>query len=175
MSILKAPYSGVVTARNYDSGDLYKIWETLSQPSTTFNPSKSYVPCIGRTLQVKMGMNVKVKWMYILARPSTERYLDISYHGCHHTHLPGRNNHCQRNRKVRPGMFYAPLSIWETKHVLVPDVAIPNRWLRATISSHLQRRYRKLQRELGRLVGDRYEIISGVPDGAYVCDIRHQN
>ena len=169
---LKAPISGVVTARNYDSGDLYKGGD----PIVTINdiqPVKIVVNVSEENFaQVKMGMNVKVK-VDVYSDETFNGKVSLIYPTMDATTrtFPVEITIANGNRKVRPGMFArATLNLGSAKHVLVPDVAIQKQMGSGDHFVYIYKdgtvSYSKV--ELGRLVGDRYEIISGVPDGAYV-------
>src|SRR5574344_1471129 len=71
-----------------------------TQPDVTkwlVNSSKDG-KCIGRELctsedgHERQGESGCIFWRDLQRKGIS----DISYHGCHHTHLPGRNHHCQR-------------------------------------------------------------------------------
>ena len=73
--------------------------------------------------------------------------------------------------KIRPGMFArATLNMGTLNHVVVPDLAIEKRSGSGDrfvyVYNNGKVSYNKV--ELGQRLGDRYELISGVPNGAQI-------
>ena len=166
---LVAPISGVVTARNYDSGDMYSSVNPILTIEQT-NPVKVMVNISEIYYkQVFKGMPVDIQ---------LDAYEDETFYGkvtivyptidqATHTFLvevtisnPGQ--------KVRPGMFArATVNFGDKNHVLVPDEALVkqigagDRYVYVYKGGKVS--YNKV--ELGKHIGTKYEILSGVNPG----------
>jgi RND family efflux transporter MFP subunit len=173
---LKSPITGIVTARNYDNGDVFG-----GQPILTvqqLNPLKAliYVSESNFT-RVKHGMPVditlpvygdeqftgKVSLIYPTVDPSTHTFgVEVSIQNA--------------NLRVRPGMYArVTLNFGTENNVVVPDVAVQRQAGADDKYVYLVEnniaRYRKI--ELGQRLGDRYEILSGLKDGDTVVSAGH--
>ena len=168
---LVSPISGVVTARNYDNGDMYSALPVLTVEQT--NPVKLIVN-ISETNYALMhkGMSVDI---------SLDAYPDESFYGTVTIVYPtiDANTHTfpveitinNSAQKVRPGMFArATINFGDQQHVLVPDAAVVkqigagDRYVYVYKDGKVS--YNKV--ELGRQLNDKIEIISGVKDGDQV-------
>lgn len=171
-TVLTSPISGVVTARNYDPGDM-----TGNLPILT----------IARTKPVKIVINVseselsKVK-KGMPAIVTFDTYGDEIFNGTITMVSPTVDNASRTfgvevtlanaDGRILPGMFgRVELSLGTERHVVVPDKAIVkqpgsgNQYVYiynpdGTVSYNLV--------ELGQRLGDSYELISGVEPGAEV-------
>ncbi|MDR1402345.1 MAG: efflux RND transporter periplasmic adaptor subunit [Tannerellaceae bacterium] len=168
---LLSPVTGIVTARNYDNGDMYAgspvyVVEQVRPVKLIVNVSESFYT------QVKAGMDVsvkpdvygdetfpgKVRLVYPTIDPSTRTFaVEIRI-----------NNDDER---VRPGMFArVTMDLGVLQHIVAPDQAVVKQagsgdryvyiYKNGTVS------YSKV--ELGRRMNNRYEIISGVEDNDQV-------
>ena len=170
---LFAPMSGVVTARNYDNGDMYAGTPILT---------------IEKTNPVKVIMNVsEVHYKSIKKGQSVDITLD-SYEGenftgkittvspsidiATHT-FPVEVTINNPQQKVRPGMFArVTVNYGNQNHVLVPDEALVkqigagDRYVYVYNAKTSTVSYNKIQ--LGQHIGTKYEILSGVEDGQQV-------
>jgi len=165
---LIAPISGVVTARNYDDGDMYSgnpvlTIEQTSQVKLIVNVSENYYTMVKKGQQVDITLDAyegetftgKVSIVY----PS----IDATTHT-----FPVEITINNANQKVRPGMFArATINFGHANRVLVPDMALVkqigagDRYVYVYKDGKVS--YNKV--ELGRHIGERYEIISGVEPG----------
>lgn len=168
---LHAPISGVVTARNYDNGDMYNGQPILTIEQT--NPVKLLINVSeNRYKQVKRGMPVDItvdayegeqfEGKVTIVSPS----INASTH-TFQVEVTISNPH----QKVRPGMFArATVNFGDENHVIVPDLAVikqigsGDRYVYVYNNGKVS--YNKV--ELGRHLDDKYEIISGVSDGDQV-------
>ena len=169
---LVAPISGVVTARNYDNGDMYGGNPILTVEQT--NPVKLIVNISENFYKlVKKGQKVDIALDAYEGETFTGQItivyptIDTSTHT-----FPVEITINNNSQKVRPGMFArATVNFGNAKHVLVPDLALVKQigagdryvyvYKNGTVS------YNKV--ELGKHIGDKYEIISGVePDDQVV-------
>ncbi len=165
---VRSPISGVVTARNYESGDLF-----ASQPilhvmqidplKVVVNISEQYFSNVRVGMPVELNVDIfpgqtfkgSVSLIYPALDPATRTFkVEVK--------VPNGN------RTLRPGMYARTLfNMGEKQGVMVPDVAIQKqvgtaeRYLYVIRDSVAERRAVKL----GRQVGDRVDILSGVaPD-----------
>lgn len=171
-SQLRSPISGVVTARNYDNGDMTGQQPVLvvekDQPvKLVVNVSERYFP------QVKKGMNVSL---------SLDTYGDEVFAGkvdiispsvdaTTHT-FPVEIRVANADRRVRPGMFGRVTMVFgQENHVVAPDQSIVKQVGAGDQYIYVLNKdntvsYNKV--ELGRRMGNVYEVISGVEPGATV-------
>ena len=170
---LFAPMSGVVTARNYDNGDMYAGTPILT---------------IEKTNPVKVIMNVsEIHYKSIKKGQSVDLVLD-SYEGENFTGkvttispsiditthtFPVEVTINNPQQKVRPGMFArVTVNYGNQSHVLVPDEALVkqigagDRYVYVYNAKTSTVSYNKV--ELGKHIGTKYEILSGVEDGQQV-------
>ncbi|MBJ2184486.1 MAG: efflux RND transporter periplasmic adaptor subunit [Muribaculaceae bacterium] len=168
-TILVSPVSGVVTARNYDPGDM-----TGTQPVLTvgqlspivkviINASESDLTKISRGKQVNISFDAlpdetfegTVARVYPAIDPTTRTFeAEIQIKN------PGE--------RLRPGMFArVEIDHGAINRVVVPDRAVVkqtgsgNRYVYVLNGGTVS--YNRV--ELGRRLGDTYELISGVNDG----------
>lgn len=166
---LLSPINGVVTARNYDSGDMYAggvpvlTVEQTNPVKLLINISENYYKLISK------GMNVDI---------TLDAYEDEAFSGkvtivyptideATHT-FPVEVTISNSSQKVRPGMFArATVNFGDKNHVLVPDEALVkqigagDRYVYVYKNGKVT--YQKVQ--LGKLLGNKYEILSGVNPG----------
>lgn len=168
-SVLISPISGVVTARNYDKGDMY----SMSQPIYTvqqITPVKLLVGISeGDYTKVKKGMKVeisaealpgktyegRINRIYPTIDPATRTFL---------VEILVQNN----NRELRPGMFArVNVNFGERRSVLIPDVAVVRQQGSGEkfvyiLQSDGTVKYQNVK--LGVRVNAEYEVLSGVED-----------
>ena len=166
---LVAPISGVVTARNYDNGDMYNQGQpvlTIEQTNPVkvmVNISEVYYKQVFKGMPVDIELDAyegetfygKVTIVYPTVDQSTHTFpVEVTISN------PGQ--------KVRPGMFArATVNFGDKNHVLVPDEALVkqigagDRYVYVYKGGKVS--YNKV--ELGKHIGDKYEILSGVNPG----------
>lgn len=167
---LVAPTSGVVTARNYDNGDMANgpilTIEQTNPVKLLVNISENYYKMTKKGMVATIELDAyegesfdgKVTIVYPSIDPITHTFkAEITI-----------NN---QQQKVRPGMFArATVNFGETNHILVPDEAIVkqigagDRYVYTFKNGKVS--YDKI--ELGKHIGKKYEIISGVVEGQEV-------
>ena len=169
---LISPINGVVTARNYDSGDMFSMGTPIFVVEE-IRPVKLLVN-ISETLftQVKKGMPVDVK---------LDVYGDETFAGKVSLVYPSIDSQTRtfpveitvanNDERVRPGMFARiTINFGVKQNVVVPDLAIVkqsgsgDRYIYVYKDGKVS--YNKV--ELGRRLGDKYELISGVENGDQV-------
>lgn len=169
---LLSPISGVVTARNYDSGDMYSggnpiyTVEEIRPVKLMVNVSESLFTKVKKGHEVDIRLDVygdevfkgKVNLVYPTIDPATRTF-------------PVEIKIANSDERVRPGMFArVTMSFGHMDHVVAPDRSIVkqsgagDRYIYACKDGKVS--YQKV--ELGRRMGDKYEIISGVEDGDQV-------
>ena len=169
---LLSPIDGVVTARNYDNGDLYSggtpvlTVEQITPVKLLINVSEGYFT------QVKKGAPVSVK-MDVYGDEEFEGRISLVYPTIDATTrtFPVEVQLTNRDQRVRPGMFArATLNFGTKEHVVVPDMAIVKRAGSGDRFVYVYKEgkvsYRQV--ELGRRMDTEYELISGVENNAQV-------
>lgn len=172
-TVLKSPIAGVVTARNYDEGDMYAMTQPLFVVQK-ISPVKMLINIPeSKYSQIKKGMEVDI---------TTDAYGDQVFKGTVGLIYPTINSmthtfpvEVKFNNKdltLRPGMFArVTVNYGDNFRVVVPDRAVMKQ-----VGSGEQYVYvlnadgtvTYTVVELGRRMGDRYEVIKGVNDNATV-------
>jgi RND family efflux transporter MFP subunit len=171
-SKLLSPISGIVTARNYDNGDMYAggtpiyTVQQIRPVKLLVNVSETYFTQVKKGQEVEVKMDVypgekfvgKVHLVYPTIDASTRTF-------------PVELKVDNADERVRPGMFArVTLSFGVMNHIVVPDLAIVkqagsgDRFVYVYKDGKVS--YDKV--ELGRRMADRYEILSGLADGDQV-------
>jgi len=169
---LISPISGVVTQRNYDSGDLFGAKPILEVQQ--INPVKMNIN-VSEALftKLKVGMPVSIA-IDAFDGETFNGKVSLVYptiDGTTHT-FPVEIQLANGNNKVRPGMYAkVTINFGVAHHVVVPDEAIfrqqgsGNRYVFVCKDNKV---YFK-QVQLGRRLDNKYELISGVDDGDYLA------
>ena len=168
---LTSPLNGIVTLRNYDSGDIYAGNPILQIQQITpvkmdINVSEAHFPIVKKGMKAQVKLDVygdeeftgSVTLVYPTINAQTHTFpVEVS--------LPNTNG------KVRPGMYArVTMNYGVNKNVVVPDNAIVkqqgsgDRYVYVYKDGKVS--YNKI--ELGRRMGNRYEVLSGVQDGDLV-------
>ncbi len=166
---LVSPISGVVTARNYDNGDMCGglpifVVQRINPVKITINVSESLYSYI------KKGMEVAVEFDALPEQKFTAKVSRItpSVDAATRT-FPVELVLANAKELIKPGMYARVTMNYGTrKNIVVPDVAVVkqlgsgNRY----IYVYKQDGTVAFQRvELGRRMNDKYEILSGIADG----------
>ena len=170
---LISPISGVISARNYDSGDLYGGLPVVTVQQ--INPVKMKIN-LSESLfkKVKVGTRVGVK-VDAYGDEEFQGKVSLIYptmDGATHT-FPVEVQLANSDSRVRPGMYArVTVNFGQEKHVVVPDQAIfrqqgsGNRYVYVYKNGKVSFN----QVEIGRHLGDAYELLSGdVADGDMVA------
>lgn len=171
---LFSPISGVVTARNYDNGDMYSgAMPVLTIEQT--NPVKLMVKISEKHYKdVQKGQPVDITLDAYPGEAFTGKVTIITPNVDPVTHtFPVEVTINNSDQKVRPGMFArATINFGSLDHVLIPDEALVkqigagDRYVYVYDKAKGTVSYNKV--ELGRHIGDNYEIFSGVNPGDQV-------
>ncbi|WP_291529006.1 efflux RND transporter periplasmic adaptor subunit [Bacteroides sp. UBA939] len=169
---LLSPISGIITARNYDNGDMYVgaspvlVVEQITPVKLMINVSELYFAQVKKGTPVAIKVDVysgeeftgTVSLVYPTIDPVTRTF-------------PVEVKLANADQKVRPGMFArATLNFGTQEHVVVPDLAVVkqagsgDRYVYVYKDGKVS--YNKV--ELGRRMGTEYELISGVPNNSQV-------
>ena len=172
-TVLCSPIDGVVTARNYDVGDMY----AMSMPIYTveqIKPVKLLVAISeseynkvkkGDSVEIRADalpesvFNGKIEKIYPTIDPSTRTFT---------AEVIVANNY----NSLRPGMFArATVNFGSSKNVVIPDVAVVKQQGSGERFVYILNEdgtvnYQKVV--LGRRIGAEYEVLEGVLDGAKV-------
>lgn len=169
---LLSPITGIVTARNYDNGDMYSasnpifVIEQIRPVKLLLNVSESYFTQVKKGNEVEIRLDVygdevfkgKVSLIYPTIDPNTRTF-------------PVEVKIDNTDERVRPGMFARVTMNFGTKnHVVTPDLAIVkqsgagDRYIYVCKDGKVS--YQKV--EIGRRMGNKYEILSGVSNGDQV-------
>ncbi|MBR3303136.1 MAG: efflux RND transporter periplasmic adaptor subunit [Bacteroidales bacterium] len=166
---LNSPISGVVTARNYDAGDMFSGAMPLFTVEQ-IRPVKIKVNAPeGLFGQIKKGQSVNIK---------LDVYPDEVFEGKVHLVYPSISAASRTfpieitiensNERVRPGMFARAIFVYAVEHnVVVPDVAVVKQmgsgdhYVYTVVDNKVV--FNKVK--LGQLIGTEYEIKSGLKEG----------
>ncbi len=170
-TVLVSPIDGVVSARNYDDGDMYSgqpvlVVEQISPVKMKINISESHYANTTKDLDVKLmfeaygneEFNGKIKIVYPTINATTHTFpveLEVE----------------NANRKIRPGMYgKAIVNFGSKEHVVVPDMAVKKQSGSGDffVYTYENGKVKHNKVVLGRRLGDRYELISGVENGESV-------
>lgn len=171
-TVLTSPISGVVTARNYDDGDMSGALPILTV--ARIQPVKIVVNITeGDLAKVKRGMPAIVTF---------DTYGDEIFNGTVSLISPTVDTASRSfsaeitvnnaDGRILPGMFgRVQLSLGNARRVVVPDKAVVKQQGSANHYVYVYNpngtvSYNKV--ELGQRLGDSYELISGVESGAQV-------
>ena len=170
---LYAPISGVVTARNYDNGDMYNGTPILTIEETSIvkinaDVSEQYYK------NVKVGQKVDIELDAYPGEKFIGRVRIVSPNISSQTHtFPVEIVISNPSQKVRPGMFArATFNFGSKQHVLIPDEALVkqigagDRYVYVYNPQSQTVSYNKV--DLGKHMGKSYEIFSGVSEGQQI-------
>jgi RND family efflux transporter MFP subunit len=171
-TFLLSPINGVVTARNYDNGDMYSgqmpvlTIMNINPVKLLINVSESYYA------QVKVGMNVKVGFD-VFGNQNFQGKVNLIYPTIDDrtrtfaVEVKLNNN----NNKIRPGMFArVTLEFGKVKRLVVLDKSIlkqagsGDKYVYVYHDGKVQ--YKQV--EIGRRVDTDYEILSGLTVGEQI-------
>jgi RND family efflux transporter MFP subunit len=170
---LLSPVAGVVTARNYDNGDMYSgaqpvyVVEQIRPVKLLVHVSESMYTKVRKGMEVDIRLDVyedevfkgQVSLVYPTIDPATRTF-------------PVEIRIANQDEKIRPGMFSrVTMTLGTMQHIVVPDQAVVKQSGSGDRYIYVCEKdgsvsYRKV--ELGRRMDNRYEVISGVNDGEQV-------
>ena len=168
---LVSPISGVVTARNYDDGDMSGAGpiltvESLSPVKMLINVSETYYSQVSKGMKADVRLDAygdevftgRVSIVYPTIDPATHTFpVEITLTG--------------GDQRVRPGMFArATLSFGVENRTVVPDASVVKQMGAGDFYVYVYDKGRVSRNKivLGRRLGNEYEVVSGIPTGAQV-------
>ncbi|MBP5397161.1 MAG: efflux RND transporter periplasmic adaptor subunit [Bacteroidales bacterium] len=172
-TVLRSPIDGVISARNYDVGDMFSMGQPIFVVQE-ITPVKLLAAVSERDYtRVKKGGKVSVTAdafpadeftgtitrLYPTVDPSTHTFLV-------EVQVPNKD------RKLRPGMFARVTIVFGTNHsVVIPDLAVVRQQGAGDRYAYVLEEdgtvsFRHLT--LGVRIGDEYEVLEGVKDGEKV-------
>lgn len=178
-TILTSPLEGVVTARNYDQGDMYSMASPLFVVQQV-NPLKALVSVSEKDYSLLKKDAVaeiqteaipgktfkgKVARIYPTIDPATHTITA-------EVHIPNASN------ELRPGMYaYARLIFGSASRILIPDLAIVKQQGSGVKTVFVLDKEDQTVSvrvvELGRHLGDQYEVLSGLSEGETIVSSGH--
>ena len=170
---LRSPINGVVTARNYDKGDMYSmtlpifVVEQIVPVKLLINISESYFTQVHEGMEFDIEVDAypgevfkgKVNLIYPTISSTTHTFP---------VEVVSQNT----DQRLRPGMFARVTATFGVNHnVVVPDVAVVKQQGSGehfiyVLNADNTVTYTKV--ELGRRLGNRYEILSGIDEGTVI-------
>ena len=168
---LVSPIDGVVTARNYDNGDLYSgqpvlVVQSISPVKLLINVSEQFFSRVSLNDPVTVELDAYPGEQFAGKISLIYPAVDAASHP-----FPVEIKVTNADRRIRPGMFArATLNIGTEQHVVVPDIAIVKRAGSGDrfVYVYENGRVSYTKVELGQRMGDRYELVSGISDNAEV-------
>ena len=167
---LRSPINGVVTARNYDKGDMYSMTQPIfvvqhiSPVKMLINVSESLFTQVTKNMVFDITVDSypgevfkgKVNLIYPTVSATTHTFpVEVI---CQNT-----------DQRLRPGMFARVTANFGTNHhVVVPDIAVVKQMGSGEHFIYVLQpdntvKYQLV--EVGNRLGNRYEIVSGINEG----------
>ena len=167
---LRSPINGVVTARNYDQGDMYSmtmpifVVEQITPVKMLINLSESLFTQVHQGMEFKIEVDAypnevfkgKVNLIYPTVSATTHTFP---------VEIVSQNT----DQRLRPGMFArVTANFGVNHHIVVPDGAVVKQQGSGehfiyVLNADNTVTHTKV--ELGRRLGSRYEIVSGIDEG----------
>lgn len=172
-TILTSPISGIITARNYDEGDMYAmaqplfVVQNITPVKMLINISESNYSKVKKGMEVELTADAypgetfkgKINLIYPTIDPRSHTF-------------PVEILVDNKDEKLRPGMFARVTVNYGTNYrVVVPDKAVlkqvgaDDKYV-YVLNEDNTVSYAPVK--LGVRMGDKYEVISGIDDGATV-------
>lgn len=168
-TILRSPVSGVITARNYDQGDMYGGSPIYVVEQIT--PVKLYVGISEMDYtRVKKNDTVTLTADALPGKAFTGRIARIypTIDAATHT-FTAEVNVANRDRLLRPGMYARVTVNFGSNHsIVVPDDCVVKQQgsgVRSVFVLQADNTVKEIVVTLGRHFGTEYEILSGVAEG----------
>ena len=169
-TILRSPISGVVSARNYDQGDMYAMAQPLYSVEQIV-PVKLLVGVSeANYTRVQYGDKISITADAFPGQTFQGSISNIypTVDGATHT-FSVEIKVANTDRKLRPGMYAKVNLVYDdSPRITVPDAAVVKQqgsgdYFVYVLNEDSTVTYKKVS--LGRRLGDRYVILSGVNDG----------
>jgi RND family efflux transporter MFP subunit len=171
-TFLLSPITGIVTARNYDNGDMYSgqmpvlTVMQINPVKLVVNVSESYYS------QIKLGMPIDIKFD-VFEGQKFQGKVSLIYPTINEQTrtFPIEIKLSNNNNKVRPGMFArVTLEFGKAKRVVVPDQSVVKQSGSGARFVYVYNNGKVVykQVEIGRRLENEFEIISGLTTGDLV-------
>lgn len=170
-TIMRSPVNGIVTARNYDDGDMsgstpILVVEQITPVKMNINVSESFYSKITKETPVDVQFEAYGEEIF----PATVNIIYPTIDATTHT-FPVELRIANKDRRVRPGMYgRATVNFGTKNHVVVPDAAVVKQIGSGDYYVYVYENgkvsYNKVT--LGRRIADKYEIVEGVAPGSKV-------
>ena len=169
---LCSPIAGVVTARNYDNGDMYSAGTPLLTVQNIVPVKLMIHVSEGFYTQVKEGMPVTIRLDVYKDEKFTGKVSLVypTIDAATRT-FPVEIQLDNKDMRVRPGMFArVNINFGTERRVVLPDLAVVKQTGSGDryVYVYNDGKVDFVKVELGRRTDSRYEVLSGVPDGARV-------
>ena len=170
-TILVSPIDGVISARNYDDGDMYGgqpilVVEQIQPVKMKINISEADYTKTNKDLDIALTFDA-------LGNEEFEGKIDIIHptiNAATHT-FPVQIILPNKDMKVRPGMYgKAIVNFGTEKHVVVSDMAVKKQAGSGDFYVYTYENgvVKNNKVKLGRRMDNRYELISGIEPGSFV-------
>ena len=170
-TVMRSPINGVVTARNYDNGDMsgaapILVVEQIAPVKMNINISEPYYAKVSKKTEVSVKFDAYGAEEFAANVNIIYPTIDAATHT-----FPVELNIANKDRRVRPGMFgRATVNFGTQSHVVVPDQAVIKQLGSGDYYVYVYNNgkvsYNKVT--LGRRMDNKYEIIEGVEPGSQV-------
>lgn len=167
---LRSPVNGVVTARNYDEGDMY----TMAQPLFTVQQIVPVKLLVGISeadySKVKVGSMVSVTADALPGKTYSGKIVRLypTIDAASHT-FNAEVQVSNTNRELRPGMFARVLvNLGKSEDIVVPDLAVVKQQGSGQRFVFVLKEDGTVEQRmvtLGHHLGDTYVILSGIEEG----------
>ena len=169
---LISPIDGIVTARNYDNGDMYSAGTPLLTVQNIVPVKLMIHVSEGFYTQVKEGMPVTIRLDVYKDEKFTGKVSLVypTIDAATRT-FPVEIQLDNKDMRVRPGMFArVNINFGTERRVVLPDLAVVKQTGSGDryVYVYNDGKVDFVKVELGRRTDSRYEVLSGVPDGARV-------
>lgn len=167
---LRSPISGVVSARNYDVGDMF----TMGKPIYTVEQITPVKLLVGVSeadyTKVKVGQSVQVTSDALPDQSFTGKVVRIHPTMDAKSHTFNAEVHvANQSCKLRPGMYSnVTISFGTSQSIVIPDAAVVKQQgsgVRSVFVMNADNTVSSKQVELGLHMGGEYEIVKGIEDG----------
>ena len=177
-TVLVSPVDGVVSARNYDNGDMsggqpILVIEQVAPVKMKINISESRYAQTNEDLDIVMKFNTygdeEFKGNVNLIYPT----IDSKTHT-----FPVEIVLENTDARVRPGMYgKATVNFGTKSHVVVPDKAVIKQQGSGSyfVYTYADGKVKRNSVEVGQRIGDRYELLGGIENGSTVVVSGHTN
>lgn len=168
---LTSPIDGVVTARNYDNGDMtgnapILTVESLSPVKMLIHVSETYYPQVVKGMAAEVRLDVYTGETFAGRVSLVYPTVDANTHT-----FPVEITLTEGGQRVRPGMFArATLNFGAEERIVIPDESVVKQMGAGDYYVYVYENGRVSRKKvaLGRRLGDEYEVVSGLPSGVRV-------